>query len=245
MHQWLANRGYAVLSVNYRGSQGFGKNFLNAAVREFAGKMHTDLIDAVRWAVDNDIADPDRVAIMGGSYGGYATLVGVTFTPETFACGVDIVGPSSLVTLVESFPAYWAPFLESTWFKFVGNPKREADRADMLARSPITRVDSIRAPLLIGQGENDPRVTKVESDQLVAAMERKQLPVTYLNYPDEGHGFVRPENRMSFFATAEAFLSGCLGGAYEPIGSDFDNSSVEVLSGARHVPGLEQAIAAP
>ncbi|MDA0979286.1 MAG: S9 family peptidase, partial [Proteobacteria bacterium] len=242
-HQWLANRGYAVLSVNYRGSTGFGKNFLNAAVREFAGKMHDDLIDAVNWAVSGGIAKKDQVAIMGGSYGGYATLVGLTFTPDTFACGVDIVGPSSLVTLVESFPAYWGPSLEYTWYKFVGNPANETDRTDMHNRSPISRVGDIKVPLLIGQGENDPRVTKQESDQLVSAMEAKNLPVTYLNYPDEGHGFARPENRMAFYATSEAFLSSCLGGRFEPIGDDFEGSSVQVLHGAEFVPGLSEAIA--
>ncbi len=243
-HQWLADRGYAVLSVNYRGSSGFGKSFTNAAVKEFAGKMHDDLIDAVNWAIENKITTAGQVAIMGGSYGGYATLVGVTFTPDTFACGVDIVGPSSLVTLVESFPAYWGPSLEFTWFKYVGNPENESDRADMYNRSPISRVDDIQVPLLIGQGENDPRVTKLESDQLVAAMEKKNLPVTYLNYPDEGHGFARPENRMAFYATSEAFLSECLGGRFEPIGDDFAGSSVQVLHGAEYVPGLAEAIPA-
>jgi len=242
IHQWLADRGYAVLSVNYRGSTGFGKEFLNAAVGEFAGKMHDDLIDAVNWAIRKKVADPDRVAIMGGSYGGYATLVGVTFTPDTFACGVDIVGPSSLVTLVESFPEYWKPFLEGSWFKYVGDPSDDAARAIMLAKSPISRVDDIHSPLLIGQGENDPRVTKKESDQLVDAMNKKDLPVTYVNYPDEGHGFARPENRMSFFAISEAFLAQCLGAQYAPIGQDFKGSSIEVLHGAEYVPGLQEAL---
>lgn len=241
-HQWLADRGYAVLSVNYRGSSGFGKDFLNAAVGEFAGKMHDDLIDAVNWAIDKKIADPEKIAIMGGSYGGYATLVGISFTPDTFACGVDIVGISSLVTVIESFPEYWKPFLEGTWFKFVGDPSDKQDRTDMLARSPVSRVDDIRVPLLIGQGENDPRVTKLESDQLVAAMSKKGLPVTYINYPDEGHGFARPENRISFFAISEAFLSKCLGGKHELIGQDFNGSSLQVLHGAEYTPGLQQAM---
>jgi dipeptidyl aminopeptidase/acylaminoacyl peptidase len=245
VHQWLANRGYAVLSVNYRGSTGFGKTFVNAAMGQFAGKMHDDLIDAVGWAVNGNIADSERIAIMGGSYGGYATLVGVTFTPAAFACGVDIVGPSSLITLVESFPAYWGPMLESSWYRFVGNPEQESDRADMFNRSPISRVNDIEVPLLIGQGANDPRVTKQESDQLVAAMDARDLPVTYLNYPDEGHGFARPENRMSFFAVTEAFLSACVGGVYEPIGQAFAGSSIEVLHGADYVPGLSAALQAP
>jgi len=242
VHQWLANRGYAVLSVNYRGSTGFGKAFVNAAKREFAGKMHDDLIDAVAWAVKQGIAQKDKVAIMGGSYGGYATLVGMTFTPDTFACGVDIVGPSNLITLIESFPPYWAPILELSWYPRVGDPRKEEDRKDLLARSPITRVEQIRKPLLIGQGANDPRVTQKESDQIVAAMKARSIPVTYVLYPDEGHGFARPENRTSFFAISEGFLSKCLGGRYEPIGNDFAGSSLKVPEGAGYVPGLKEAV---
>jgi dipeptidyl aminopeptidase/acylaminoacyl peptidase len=215
--QWLANRGYAVLQVNYRGSTGYGKKFKNAAMKQFAAKMHDDLLDGVDWTVKQGWVDPKKVAIMGGSYGGYATLVGVTFTPSTFACGVDIVGPSNLVTLVESFPPYWGPFLGSTWYPFVGNPKVPAERADMEARSPIFKVGSIQKPLLIGQGANDPRVTQNESEQIVAAMEAKGLPVTYVVYSDEGHGFARPENRIDFNARAEAFLGACLGGRVEPL----------------------------
>ncbi|HQR72238.1 MAG TPA: S9 family peptidase [Burkholderiaceae bacterium] len=243
VHQWLANRGYAVLSVNYRGSTGFGKSFLNAANREFAGKMHDDLIDVVNWALKEGITQRDKLAIMGGSYGGYATLVGMTFTPETFACGVDIVGPSNLVTLIESFPPYWAPIMELSWYPRVGDPRKEADRKDLLARSPITRVDQIRRPLLIGQGANDPRVTQKESDQIVAAMKAKSIPVTYALYPDEGHGFARPENRTSFFAITEGFLAKCLGGRQEPIGSDFTGSSLRVPEGTDYVPGLKEAAA--
>ena len=215
--QWLANRGYAVLQVNYRGSTGYGKKFRNAAMKQFAGKMHDDLLDAVEWTVKQGWVDAKKVAIMGGSYGGYATLVGMTFTPDTFACGVDLVGPSNLVTLVESFPPYWAPFLGDSWFPFVGNPKIPAEKADMEARSPIFKVASIKKPLLIGQGANDPRVTQKESEQIVAAMEAKGLPVTYVVYPDEGHGFARPENRIDFNARAEAFLGACLGGRVEPL----------------------------
>ena len=170
--------------------------------------------------------------------------MGLTFTPDTFACGVDIVGPSNLITLVESFPAYWGPQLEASWYKFVGNPADESDRAEMQNKSPINRVGDIKVPLLIGQGENDPRVTKGESDQIVAAMQARNLPVTYLNYPDEGHGFARPENRLSFFATSEAFLSDCLGGDFQAIGDDFDNSSVQVLHGLDYVPGLSDVMGA-
>ncbi|MEI9850385.1 MAG: S9 family peptidase [Sphingomonas sp.] len=244
VHQWLANRGYAVLSVNYRGSTGFGKGFVNAAIGQWSGAMHDDLLDSVDWAIAKGVTTKDKVAIMGGSYGGYATLVGVTFTPDKFACGVDIVGPSNLKTLMESFPPYWRPILEGTFFKHIGDPGKPEDVARMMAQSPISRVDAIKVPLLIGQGQNDPRVVKKESDQIVEAMKAKGLPVTYVNYPDEGHGFVRPENRLSFFGISEAFLSKCLGGRYEPIGGDFKGSSLQVLEGAANVPGLPAALPA-
>jgi dipeptidyl aminopeptidase/acylaminoacyl peptidase len=240
-HQWLADRGYAVLSVNYRGSTGFGKGFVNAAIGEWSGKMHQDLLDAVDWAVKGGVTTKDKVAIFGGSYGGYATLVGLTFTPDTFACGVDIVGPSNLKTLMESFPAYWRPILEGTFYKHIGDPSKPEDLKRMMAQSPISRVDAITRPLLIGQGGNDPRVVKAESDQIVAAMKAKGLPVTYINYPDEGHGFVRPENRLSFFGITEGFLAKCLGGRAQPIGGDFAGSSLQVLEGATYVPGLVEA----
>jgi dipeptidyl aminopeptidase/acylaminoacyl peptidase len=243
-HQWLANRGYAVLSVNFRGSTGFGKGFVNAAIGEWSGKMHQDLIDAVDWSIAGGVTSKDKVAIMGGSYGGYATLVGLTFTPDRFACGVDIVGPSNLKTLMESFPPYWRPILEGTFYKHIGDPSKPEDLKRMMAQSPITRVDAITKPLLIGQGGNDPRVVKAESDQIVAAMKARKLPVTYINYPDEGHGFVRPENRLSFFAISEGFLSKCLGGRAEPIGT-FNGSSIQVLEGADYVPGLAAAAPKP
>ena len=240
--QWLANRGYAVLQVNYRGSGGFGKNFIEAANREFAGKMHDDLIDAVKWAVASGITSADKIAIYGGSYGGYATLVGLTFTPDTFACGIDLVGPSSLVTLIESFPAYWKPFLEGSWYRRVGNPAKPEDREFLLSRSPITRVDRISRPLLIAQGANDPRVTQKESDQIVEVMAAKKIPVTYLVYADEGHGFARPENRISFYAVSEAFLSRCLGGRAEAIDGAFAGANLKVPQGADFVPGLAAAL---
>jgi dipeptidyl aminopeptidase/acylaminoacyl peptidase len=240
-HQWLANRGYAVLSVNYRGSTGFGKGFVNASNKEWAGKMHDDLLDAVQWAIAEKITTPDKVAIYGGSYGGYATLVGLTFTPDTFACGVDIVGPSNLNTLLASIPPYWKSFFEE-FASRVGDP-RTADGQKLLAdRSPITRVSAIKKPLLIAQGANDPRVKQAESDQIVKSMKDKNLPVTYVLYPEEGHGFARPTNRTSFYAIAEGFLSQCLGGRYEPIGNDFKGANLKVLEGANHVPGLTDAL---
>jgi dipeptidyl aminopeptidase/acylaminoacyl peptidase len=240
-HQWLANRGYAVLSVNYRGSTGFGKEFINAANGQWGENMHTDLLDAVRWADDKGIADPNKVAIMGGSYGGYATLVGLTFTPDKFACGVDIVGPSSLVTLLQNVPPYWMPFMPVMKVR-VGDVDTEAGRAELLKRSPLTWADRIRRPLLIGQGANDPRVKQAESDQIVKAMTDKNIPVTYVLYPDEGHGFVRPENRMSFYAVADAFLAEQLGGRFEPVGRDFEGSTITVPNGADQVPGVAEAL---
>ena len=213
--QLLANRGYAVLQVNYRGSTGFGKRFTHAAEHEFAGRMHDDLIDGVDWLVAEGIADRSRIGIYGGSYGGYAALVGATFTPDVFAAVVSVVGPSSLVTLVRSFPPYWRPFLASSWFRYVGDPDDPEQLADLEARSPLNRVDAIRAPLLVVQGANDPRVTKAESDQIVAALRRRGVEVEYLVKEDEGHGFVRPENRMDAYGAIERFFAKHLGGRSE------------------------------
>jgi dipeptidyl aminopeptidase/acylaminoacyl peptidase len=241
-HQWLANRGYAVLSVNYRGSTGFGKQFLNAGDREWAAKMHDDLVDAVEWAVREGVTTADRIAIYGGSYGGYATLVGLAFTPDRFACGVDIVGPSNLRTLLDSIPPYWKSFFEE-FARRIGDPRTEEGRKLLAERSPLSRVDAIKRPLLIAQGANDPRVKQAESDQIVSAMKSKGIPVTYVLYPDEGHGFARPQNRNSFYAISEGFLAQCLGGRYEPVGDDFEGSSLEVREGAGHVAGLDAALA--
>jgi dipeptidyl aminopeptidase/acylaminoacyl peptidase len=241
-HQWLANRGYAVLSVNYRGSTGFGKTFINAGDHEWAGKMHLDLMEAVDWAIREKIAIPDKVAIYGGSYGGYAALVGLTFTPDRFACGVDIVGPSNLQTLIAAIPPYWTSFLEDMTRR-IGDPRTDEGRKLLEARSPLTFAERISRPLLIAQGANDPRVKQAESDQVVAAMKNKQLPVTYVLYPDEGHGFARPQNRLAFYAIGEGFLARCLGGRYEAIGNDFDGSSLQVQEGAAVVPGLPEALA--
>jgi dipeptidyl aminopeptidase/acylaminoacyl peptidase len=241
VHQLLANRGYAVLSVNFRGSTGLGKSFINAANMEWGGKMHDDLIDAVKWAVENQIAHPDKIAIMGGSYGGYATLVGLTMTPETFVCGIDIVGPSNLITLMENPPPYWMPIMPLMTTR-VGDPSTEDGKEFLLSRSPLTHVDKIQKPLLIGQGANDPRVKQAESDQIVESMNEKNIPVTYVLYPEEGHGFDRPENDISFYAICEAFLAEHLGGRCEDIGTDFEGANFEVQSGADQVPGLSESL---
>ena len=242
-HQMMANRGYVALSVNFRGSTGLGKGLINAANMEWGGKMHDDLMDAVQWAVEAGIADPQRIAITGGSYGGYATLVGLTFTPERFACGVAMVGPSGLVTLIESIPAYWRPAID-LWASRVGDPRTQEGRAFLEQRSPLSHVDRIKRPLLIGQGANDPRVKQTESDQIVGEMQRKNIPVAYLLYPDEGHGFARPENRLSFTAVAEAFLATHLGGRFQLVGEDFRGSSITSPAGADQVPGLADALRA-
>jgi len=240
-HQWLANRGYAVLSVNFRGSTGFGKNFTNAGDLEWGRKMQDDLIDAVNWSIDQGIADPERIAIMGGSYGGYAVLAGLSLSPQLFACGVDIVGPSNLITLLQSVPPYWKPEIEQ-WTKRVGDYRTEEGRKLLQDRSPLNYAHRIERPLLIGQGANDPRVKQNESDQIVKAMQEKGLPVTYVLYADEGHGFARPENRLSFYAIAEAFLAEYLGGRYEPIGSDFQGANFTVPTGAGDIAGLATAM---
>jgi dipeptidyl aminopeptidase/acylaminoacyl peptidase len=239
--QWLANRGYAVLTVNFRGSTGFGKNFLNAGNGEWAGKMHDDLIDAVNWAVAEGIADKSKVAIMGGSYGGYAALVGATFTPDVFACAISVVGPSNIITLLNTIPPHWQPMI-TMFTTRIGDHRTEEGRKFLESRSPLNFVDRIKKPLLIGQGANDPRVKQSESDQIVAAMKKKNIPVTYVLYPDEGHGFARPENRMSFNAVVEAFLAQNLGGRFEPIGDDFKGSSISVPEGVQNIPGLSGAM---
>lgn len=214
--QLLANRGYAVLQVNFRGSAGFGKRFLNAGNRQWGLAMHDDLLDAVAWAVKEGVTTPKQVAIMGGSYGGYATLAGLAFTPDVFACGVDIVGPSNLFTLLASTPPYWAAFKKMLVAR-MGDPDDAKDKELLTRASPLFSAAKIRAPLLIGQGANDPRVKVAESEQIVQAMEKNGLPVTYVLYPDEGHGFARPENRTDFLARAEGFLAKCLGGRAEAL----------------------------
>jgi len=237
--QWLANRGYAVLSVNYRGSTGLGKAFLNAGNKEWAGKMHNDLIDTVTWAIKEKIADPKKIAIMGGSYGGYATLVGLTFTPDTFACGVSIVGPSNLVTLIKSVPPYWKPDI-ALFKKRVGDIDTEDGKKLLQERSPLTFANRIKKPLLILQGEHDPRVSKAEADQLVNSMKEKSIPVTYVLYHDEGHGFLREPNQISSNAIIEQFLADNLNGRAEKITNDFEGANFSILEGKDYIHSLRQ-----
>jgi dipeptidyl aminopeptidase/acylaminoacyl peptidase len=211
--QWLANRGYLCVQVNYRGSTGYGKAFTGAGDRQWGARMHDDLVDAVAWVVDQGYADPARVAIYGGSYGGYAALVGATFTPDLFCCAVDIVGPSDLRTLIRSIPPYWAPMI-AQFHTRVGNPDTEDEL--LWSRSPLSKVDEIRIPILVAQGANDPRVKQAEAEQIVGALVEKGLDHEYLLFPDEGHGFAKPENRIRFYAAAERFLARHLGGRFEP-----------------------------
>ena len=210
--QWFANRGYLCLQVNYRGSTGYGKAFVNAGDREWGAKMQDDLTDAVAFAVAQGWTDPSRVAICGGSYGGYAALAGATFTPDLYCCAIDIVGPSNLKTLIETVPPYWAPII-AQFHRRVGNPEVDADF--LWSRSPLSRADSIRIPLLIAQGANDPRVKQAESEQIVAALKQAGVEHEYMLFPDEGHGFAKPENRLRFYAAAERFLARYLGGRAE------------------------------
>ena len=210
--QWLANRGYVCLQVNFRGSTGYGKEFVNASDREWGGKMQNDLVDGVNWAVQQGLADPKKLAIYGGSYGGYASLVGATFTPDLFCCAVDMVGPSNLLTWINSIPPYWSA-MRSLLYKRIGNPETEADF--LKSRSPLFKVDQIKIPMLIAQGANDPRVPKAESEQIVQALKDKGIDYEYIEFPDEGHGFAKPENRLKFYAAAEKFLAKHLGGRYE------------------------------
>ena len=228
--QWYANRNYAVLQVNYRGSTGFGKAFINAGDREWAGKMHDDLIDAVNWAIAEGIADPKRIAICGASYGGFAAFVGATFTPDVFCCSVPVVGITNLETMLANPPPYWAAFYEQECHR-IGDPRTPEGVALLKARSPLHRAGDITKPMLIGHGANDVRCKVAESDQIVAAMTAKGIPVTYVVYPDEGHGFARPENNIAFNAITEAFLARHLGGRSEPVGDDFKGSSHEIRVG--------------
>ena len=221
LHQLLANRGYHTLSVNYRGSTGFGKSHLLAGEGEWYARMQDDLVDAVRWAVDEGIADPDRLVIMGASYGGYAALAGLTRDPELFAAAIAEVGPSNVRTLLESIPPYWES-VRTIFERMIG-----VGKVDLDAISPIQHVDRIQRPLLLGHGANDPRVKLSESETIAAAMEERQLPIDFVVFPDEGHGLANPRNALAMYALVEAFLSEHVGGRAEPFGSSIEQSSLE------------------
>jgi len=209
--QFLANRGYAVLQINFRGSTGYGKSFMQAAAREFAGKMHDDLLDGVNWAIEQGIADPKKIAIAGGSYGGYAALVGVTFTPDVFACGVDMFGMSNLVTLLEQAPEYWK-FGKSKWHKYIGNPAKSEDRAEMEAKSPIFKVDQVKVPVLISYGFEDERVTEDQSRYMVDALKEADKEVRVVGFGGAGHGFGLSGHLLALYREMELFLGEHLGG---------------------------------
>jgi dipeptidyl aminopeptidase/acylaminoacyl peptidase len=237
VHQWLANRGYAVLSVNFRASTGFGKKFTAAGDLQWGRKMQDDLLDAVDWAIKRGVTRRDKVAIFGGSYGGYATLAGLAFTPDAFACGVDLFGPVNLYTLLKTTPSYWAA-QNNIMFRRMGDPNTPQGQAILKERSPLYAAGDIKRPLLIGQGVNDARVKQAESDQIAAAMQASKIPVTYLLFDDEGHGFQRPQNNLAFYAVAEQFLGRCVGGRAEPIGDALKGSTMRVAAGGDLVPGL-------
>ncbi|MEO0482235.1 MAG: S9 family peptidase [Planctomycetota bacterium] len=227
LHQLFANRGYAVLSVNFRGSTGFGKRFVNAGDREWGGAMQDDLVDAVHWAVESGIADPERVAIVGASFGGYASLMGLARDPGLFAAGVSLMGPSNLVSLLQSIPPYQQPLVE-LWRSRVGDISTSEGRAFLESRSPLTFADRITAPLLLAHGDRDPRVPRAESDAMAEALVKRGLPVTYVVFPDEGHMLSRPSNRLAFFGLVERFLAEHLGGRAEPVADDLERSSGEL-----------------
>lgn len=232
-HQWLANRGYAVLSVNFRGSNGFGKAFLNAGNREWGGRMQEDLLDAVQWAIANGVAQPDRVAIMGAGFGGYATLAGLASGPGQFRCGASFGAQPNLFSLLDRAPAS----LRDELYQRIGDARAPEGRQMLRERSPFFRAAQIRAPLLLSLGGRDPRTPRFEADQVAAAI-RPRGAITYLVFPDEGRELVRSQNRLSYLAVLEHFLGDCLGGRVEPVGASFEGAAIHVFDGAVNVPGL-------
>jgi dipeptidyl aminopeptidase/acylaminoacyl peptidase len=240
---WLADQGYAALAVNFRGSSGFGKHFMQIADRQWSKTMHDDLLDAVQWAIGQGVTTKDKVAIWGLSYGGYSTLVGLSFTPDVFRCGVDIAGPSNLTTLQDDAPDWWA-WQRSQFVLRMGDGSTPEGKKDLADRSPITHAAQVKSPLLIAQGLNDPRVRPAQSIKMAEAVRAHGTPVTLLLYPDEGHVFEKAATDISFHAIAEHFLAQCLGGTAKPYGKDLVGSGVQVPMGAQYVPGLETALKA-
>jgi len=231
-HQWLCDRGYAVLNVNFRSSTGFGKTFLNAGNGEWGRRMDEDLDDAVDWAIAQGLADPQRLAIAGVSYGGYAVLSALTRQPGRYACGIDVVGPSNLETLMRAIPPHWESARQML-YRAVGNPETPEGQALLRERSPLHAAGAIRDPLLIAQGANDPRVPQSESDQMAQALMERGIPVSYALFPDEGHGFSREPNRLVFNALMEAFLARHLGGRLEPFAlEDFPGNTLQMQQGS-------------
>jgi dipeptidyl aminopeptidase/acylaminoacyl peptidase len=240
--QWMTNRGYAVFVVNFRGSVGFGKAFMNAQHHEWGGAMNRDVLEQVRYLIDKKIADPQRIAVFGGSYGGYETLVAMTLSPGVFRCGNAVVGPSNLETFVDpkTLPPDWSP---DSLYALLGDPRTEEGRKLLKERSPMNYADKTRGDMLIVQGANDVRVPTREAEQVVAAMQKAGVHVTYLLYPDEGHGLIRTENNRSFLAISEVFFGQCLGGRYSPLSQELEGSSVKVPAGIQYIPGLKEALA--
>jgi dipeptidyl aminopeptidase/acylaminoacyl peptidase len=214
MSQFLTNRGYAVLMPNFRASVGYGKKFVDAGNGQWGDKMQDDLTWGVKYLISQGISDPKRVGIMGGSYGGYATLAGVTFTPDLYSAAVAIVAPSNLITLLEAIPPYWEAG-RIQFYKRMADPTTEDGKAQLIRQSPLTHADKIKTPLLVVQGANDPRVNKREADQIVIALRDRGFPIEYMVAPDEGHGFARPVNNMAMLALTEKFLAKYLGGRYQ------------------------------
>lgn len=235
--QWLANRGYAVLSVNARGSTGFGKAFLNAGNREWGGRMQEDLLDALQWAVTNGVAQRDHVAIVGAGYGGFAALTGLASTPDQFRCGVSFGGPANLASMLESLPAYWTASRDQLYLR-IGDPRTPEGRQALRDHSPLTRAGQITRPLLLALGARDPHTPRADIDQVAGALRGRQAGFVYLVYPEEGHELLRPQNRLSFYAVMEQFLGSCLGGRIEPVGAAFDGANLQAFDGAASVPGL-------
>jgi dipeptidyl aminopeptidase/acylaminoacyl peptidase len=240
--QWMTNRGYAVFVVNFRGSPGFGKAFMNAQHHEWGGAMNRDVLEQVRYLIDKKIADPKRIAVFGGSYGGYETLVAMTLSPGVFACGDAVVGPSNLETFVDpkTLPPDWSA---ESLYALLGDPRTAEGRKLLKERSPFNYAGKTQGDMLIVQGANDVRVPTRESEQVVAAMQKAGARVTYLLYPDEGHGIIRTENNRSFLAVSEVFFGRCLGGRYSPLTEELEGSSVKVPAGVEHIPGLKEALA--
>lgn len=234
VHQWLANRGYAVMSVNYRGSTGFGEAFLNAGNREWGGRMQEDLIDAVQWAVTNGIAQADRVAVVGQGFGGYAALAGLAFSPDQFRCAASYGAPANLSALVEGAPAS----SRDAWYLRVGDVRSAEGRAALRARSPLQRAGQITRPLLLAMGARDSAATRGEFDVIAQSLRARRVGLTSLVFPEEGADLVRPQNRLAYYAVLEHFLADCLGGRAEPAGASLEGAEMVAYDGATSVPGL-------